>query len=246
MCLLTFFPGGVLPDVTALANGTYANEDGHGFAIVTGRRIIVRHGMNADTMIASFDRMRRRYPHGPALFHSRFGTHGTIGRANCHPFRLGDGSRTVLAHNGILPKSVQPRTGDTRSDTRIAADDFLSHDPFGPLCTRAARKRLTRWLGHANKIVILTVDPRYRSNAYIVNERRGIWDHGIWYSNDGYREPTFGWDVRGLAGTYRCPACHVSGVLDLETGFCTACGICVDCGEPAEYCFCYVPAKALA
>jgi Glutamine amidotransferases class-II len=245
MCLLTFYPAGILPDVTTLANGAYVNDDGHGFAIVTGRRILVRRGLDAERMVTSFDHLRGKYPDGPALFHSRFGTHGTIGRHNCHPFRVGGDRRTVLAHNGILPKMVQPREGDTRSDTRIAAEDLLPRKPFGSLGSWRGRDRLAKWLGPGNKIVILTVDPHYRENSYIVNEDRGIWDSGVWYSNNDYREPER-WEIRDWRAAPACPVCHAVDAVDPYVGFCMECGCCIDCSAPAEYCFCYVPEKSLA
>jgi hypothetical protein len=72
MCLLTFLPAAVMPDTDALLNGAEVNDDGHGFAIVTGDQILVRHGMAAEPMIEEFDAARRAHPHGPALFHSLF------------------------------------------------------------------------------------------------------------------------------------------------------------------------------
>jgi len=244
MCMLTFLPAGVVPDVAALANGAFLNDDGHGFAIVANGRLLVRRGMDADHMVTSFERMRGKYRDGPALFHSRFATHGTIRRDNCHPFRVGGDRRTVVAHNGILPKSLRPRPGDKRSDTRVAAEDFLPHNPFGSIESRANRDRLGQWLGHGNKLVILTVDRRYGDNAYIVNEDSGIWDHGIWYSNNDYREDAWAqrYEVRE---TVACPVCHRSDVVDLETGFCAECGCCIDCGAPVEHCYCYASEKAL-
>ena len=80
MCLLTFYPATVMPDTAALRHGSYLNDDGHGFAIVAGARLIVRHGMDAGEMIEAFDVARHHYPDGPALFHSRFATHSADSR----------------------------------------------------------------------------------------------------------------------------------------------------------------------
>lgn len=248
MCLLSFYPADVTPDTDALSNGAYVNDDGHGFAVVAGKRIIVRRGMDAERMVAEFARIRSKHRSGPALFHSRFGTHGTLTKANCHPFRIGHDSRTVLAHNGILPKSVQPKKGDKRSDTRIAAEDFLPRSPFNLFDSQGARDVLARWLTRSNKIVILTVNPRYRHNAYILHEEHGIWDSGIWYSNSDYRgvDPTWAtpaeWES-WLAHTEhdQCRTCREVGVIDTITRFCRVCGTCDDCGEEDGHCVCYMP-----
>lgn len=244
MCLLTFFPDDVLPDVDALFNGAHVNNDGHGFAIVTGRRIIVRHGFNATHLIDDFARVRRAHPSGPALFHSRFGTHGTVDKANCHPFRLGGDQHTVIAHNGILPKSVQPAKGDPRSDTRIAAEDFLPCRPFGSFGSRRGRDRLARWLTPHNKLVFLTVNRRYQHNAYIINEDSGTWDNGVWYSNTDYRPDQidkYWW--QDATDNWICPTCDEKGVIDPVALYCTVCGTCADCYEPDGSCACYSPNK---
>jgi glutamine amidotransferase len=248
MCLLTFLPPGVRPDTGALANGAGCNPDGHGYAIVADGELLIARGLDPDEMIAEFERRRRRRPDGPALFHSRFATHGRVTVENCHPFPLGHDRRTVLAHNGVLPPAVQPGRGDPRSDTRIAAEDYLPR--FGPLSSRRARLRLERWMTPDNKIVILTVDRRFRDRAYILNEASGLWHDGAWYSNDGYLpQPARSWRFDAAAGddpwdagvTFeRCPLC--ASDVDLSEAECRLCGLCFDCGEPPGECLCYAPA----
>lgn len=250
MCLLTFLPAGVLPDTDALVNGAEVNDDGHGFAIVTDNRILIRHGLSGEPMIEAFDTARREHLDGPALFHSRLATHGTErDLANCHPFCLGGDDRTVLAHNGVLPKAVQPDKGDPRSDTRIAAETFLP--AFGSLRLRRTRQRVQRWMTPANKIVILTVDRRYRERAYILNEAAGIWHNGIWYSNDGYRpylaphrlggnQSLWGWSPGEQWDFDRCGVCQA--VIDTTDDECPYCGGCPICGDWPDTCACHAPA----
>jgi hypothetical protein len=258
VCLLTFVPADVMPDTTALHNGAQLNDDGHGFAIVAGDQLIVERGLDGDLMIEAFAAARRAHPHGPALFHSRFGTHGTRVLDNCHPFPIGCDPRTVMAHNGVLPAVVQPAKGDPRSDTRIAAEDYLPL--LGSLRVRRNRMRLQRWMTSYNKIVILTVDRRFKQSAYILNEKAGIWDDGIWYSNDGYRSrpsarwgrvgawdwPDEAWDDRDYTDTnrrsfLRCDFCYA--IVDLADPECRYCGYCFDCAEMPEQCQCYAPAQ---
>jgi glutamine amidotransferase len=249
MCLLTFLPAGVMPDVAELWHGTQVNTDGHGFALVDGGRLMVRRGMDADRVLEEFVLARHRRPHGPALFHSRLGTHGGCGVDNCHPFAVGGDARTVVAHNGILPATVRPRKGDRRSDTRIAAEDFLP--AFGSLRLRRTRLRLERWMTPHNKMVILTVDRRFKQRSYILNERSGLWDGGTWYSNDGYLPaPPRRWPqpppcdttpgARRALPDVRCERCGF--VLDPMDDACPDCGWCLDCGEMPADCWCYAPA----
>ncbi|GIH16132.1 class II glutamine amidotransferase [Rugosimonospora africana] len=253
MCLLTFLPAGVAPDLDALHNGASCNNHGHGFAIVTDRGILVQRDLHADVLIEQFAQARRAHPQVPALFHSRFATHGDRTLDNCHPFAVSGDQRTVLAHNGILPWEVQPDQGDRRSDTRITCEDFLPR--FGSLRLARHRLALQRWMGPDNKMVLLTVDRHYRQRAYILNENAGVWDGGIWYSNadylpdrgystpadDGWGDPL--WTGADWEDSTRCRHCWAQVyVSDLH---CPICGCCTDCGQPAEACLCWTPTAGL-
>jgi glutamine amidotransferase len=250
MCLLTYCPAQVMPDATALLNGADRNADGHGFAIVADDRLIVERGLDAQALIEAFEAARHRHPAGPALFHSRLATHGHTGPDNCHPFPVGGDARTVLAHNGVLPQAVQPTRGDPRSDTRITAEEFLP--TFGSLHTRRTRTRFERWMTPHNKMVLLTVDRRFTQRAYLLNEASGIWNGGIWYSNDGYLadietpwpldDGPWGWSpfAQGPDQLHRCLVCHT--VIEVAEDTCRHCGWCFGCGEMPDDCFCYTPA----
>jgi hypothetical protein len=251
MCLLTFFPPDVMPDTTALANGAALNSDGHGYALIADGQLIVGKSMQAQPLIDDFDRLRHLHPHGPALFHSRMATHGEHSTDNCHPFALGGDHRTVLAHNGVLPKDAQPTKGDPRSDTRIAAETFIP--TIGHLRLRRVRHTVEQWMTPHNKIVILTVDRRYKQQAYILNEDAGLWVGDIWYSNNGYLpydanivDDWWDWPSKSLrrapiaAGFERCGYCLA--IIDPTFGECRVCGWCLDCGEMPEHCYCYTPA----
>ena len=236
MCLLSFLPPDIQPDVGALHNGTIINHDGHGFAIVHDDTILVERSLDAGALIEAFAVARSRYPHGPALFHSRMGTHGDNGIGNCHPFAVGGDERTVIAHNGILPAATQPARGDARCDTRIAAEELLPS--LGSLRSRRMRLQVSRWMGRHNKIVVLSVDRRFREQAYILNEEAGIWHEGVWYSNDHYLPlRRSGWWERRPA---QCPDCRTP--IDAEQEYCLWCGWCLDCDSAPAECICWSPA----
>ncbi|WP_051727489.1 hypothetical protein [Nocardia brasiliensis] len=230
MCLLTYFPPGISPDLSALSLGASANPHGHGFAVIAEGQIVVGHGMNAQEVLDEFGAVRARYPKREALFHSRYATHGDRIPANCHPFRLGSDARTVLAHNGVLPKRVHPGPFDPRSDTRIAAEDYLPRAPFGSIDTVRGARGLASWLG-SSKLLILTVDPAYHYSAYLFGSDAGRWDGGIWYSNTSYlprpRPPR----------RYLCDYC---GLLNLDSSdrHCGQCGWCFECEYAFPDCAC--------
>lgn len=268
MCLLTVFPEHIEPDVGALLLGAENNPDGHGFAIAdpAHRRMIVGRGLDPFKVIDRFLELREKHPAGPALFHSRIGTAGIVDESNCHPFYVGGDRRTVIAHNGILPRKAQPGWRDERSDTRLLAEVFLPKGRFGTIRTHGGRNHLARWMGPGNKIAILTIDPRYDSNLYILNEAEGEWYRGIWYSNDSYRVTWARYTVGGKSrrfesdddwrhpdtcstivgnrpahlGREDCAFCGSYGTVTAAT-ICSVCLSCNECGEFETDCFCWIP-----
>ena len=254
MCMLTYFPPGALPVTSALDNGAATNRDGHGFAIVTDRGLIIRHGMDSDRVIDKFAELRTAFPDGPALFHSRFGTGGSVSRYNCHPFRVGGDPDTVIGHNGVLPSLAQPPDKDRRSDTRYCAEELLYGANLGDA---KIRDTLAKWMGPRNKFVILTTNPDYDSSAWILNESSGIWHDGIWYSNDDFmdldtyvpwwkRQGSWWRDSAPISGRLEpCPICQAVAV-DAEYGYCASCGACLDCAQDWGECQCYRPARGWA
>lgn len=244
MCLLTYLPEGVHPDTECLLTGARTNSDGHGFAIViptfdTGSgRILVRKSMKAHGLIKEFAHLRAIYPDGPALFHSRITTDGSTDLFNCHPFMHGNDKRTVIGHNGILPRSVRPDKGDHRSDTRIFAEEVAG---MFKLNTVFGRRVAEEWMGTYNKLVILTVDPAFDQYGYILNEAQGEWYKGSWYSNSSYRgwgakgstyyytpSSGYGWQDWRWCGAPDCPA--QLATVSPKTGICSRCQTCDYCG----------------
>ncbi|MGW5922119.1 class II glutamine amidotransferase [Nocardia fluminea] len=244
MCILTFVKPGIVADYDALAAGAEANPHGHGWAVHAGERLIVGHGLDPKITITEFAQARMLFPDGPALFHSRFATHGKQTTANCHPFAIGGDKRSVLAHNGILPEHVHPLKGDDRSDTRIAVEDFLPRLPFGSLDSWTGRTRFERWLG-TDKAVILTIDPTFKHPAYIFNEQRGHWRDGSWYSNHTYDLGRF---PQGVVYDYSfdegyCDNCLIdlNDIDGADGPHCPNCGYCAQCQRTYPRCTCACP-----
>ena len=261
MCILSYLPGEVELDEAvseSLWNGGINNPDGHGWAIASGDQMVMGRSLHLDEALSGFIDAREKHP-GPALFHSRWATHGSIRVGNCHPFLVGNSHKTVLAHNGILPKDAPPAKGDARSDTAILAEDILPRRWFR-LDRPTVRKSMSEWAGRGNKVVILTVDSRYRQNAYLINEGQGHWDDGVWHSNHDYVWSTK-WQPAASAWTLgsSVPAYSAQGYKDAvdfidpsscvycegrvnDWNICSACDACQDCLETSVDCLCYVGA----
>jgi hypothetical protein len=210
--MLSYLPPGAMPVQEHLENGADANRDGHGYALVIpGRKnagrgeLVTGRSMNPAEAIDDFMWLRDKYPDGPAMFHSRIGTGGTYTVDNCHPFHITP--RTVVGHNGIL---FFPDKDEERSDTKIFAQEIFPRQ-FRRLDRPGVQQALTAYLGGAhNKMLFLTVDPRYVRTAYLFGEKHGQWvandervwgkgpvpDGAIWHSNAGW-QPVKTWKSGG-------------------------------------------------
>jgi hypothetical protein len=197
MCMITYVPANVEIPEYGIENGAFINDDGHGWAIAAdiGCMLTGRY-MDFDQAMTSFKIARKAYPQAPALFHSRWATHGVKGPRNVHPFQLG--KYAVVAHNGVLPVAFHPEKDDPRSDTAIMAEDWLNYQSKGGRWTRNERRRIGMAIGGGNKLCILSVSPRFdKPRGFLVNQAYGEWRDGAWFSNDGFR----GWSRRYSGGT---------------------------------------------
>jgi predicted glutamine amidotransferase len=188
MCLLTFIPDYVSPDMDRFKVAAQANPDGFGFAISTGKSIVTCHSMNFDEVANKFIDLRPTH-NGPAIFHFRWATHGSETVSNCHPFFLGRDNQSVVGHNGILPVAI-PK-GDVRSDTKVFAQDIMpSVGGILSLDDDEYFKKLEAW-SKGSKLVFLTNHEDAKQDFYILNEKDGHWDKDMWWSNHSYEAVTY-------------------------------------------------------
>lgn len=263
MCILSLIPRDV--ELTAdieidLYNGGTNNPDGHGWAIASDNGLmILGKSLSLDEALDGFTKARAAHS-GPALFHSRWATHGSVRVGNCHPFFVGNSHKTVLAHNGVLPSKAWPGKDDDRSDSALFAEDILPRQ-WKRLGRETVRQSMAEWIGRGNKLVILTVDPRYPANdGFIINEEMGIWDSptGVWHSNEDYRYnwktykssvvPTMGGNPYAslYANDGSDPtACLYCDMRVNQYQVCTACGTCQDCLETSDDCLCWSGSASL-
>ena len=265
MCMLCVVPPNVIPSREKLENSALNNPHGFGFAIAipSEKRIHVERTMNADTSINRFIEMRGKYPEGYATWHARFATHGTTTVDNCHPFKVGNDSLTYLAHNGILP-IVEPQ-GDTRSDTRIFAEDLLPAIGGVASLDNPQVVNLIEDFTTGSKVCVLTVHPDAKYQCYLFHKEKG-WedDSGVWWSNDScylpkpysYKATDNKWfsakplDFLTEEKFHECRVCdfivsadelHESG---LGEDYCPHCGCCYDCDTYMAEDMCYKGSNA--
>lgn len=190
--MATYVPAGTpaSPELLdELANGCVRNQDGFGYAIVSNDRtqLITYRSMNAEDMLDHFAKDRDEHTSGPAIVHSRWGTHGEMSIRNVHPFRVGRDRDTVVVHNGVLPMSTWPSKTEWRSDTGVFAKRFLPSWGMN-LDSERFQKHVLNFIGAGNKLIILTVNPKFEQHVYLFNEKAGNWSKktGCWHSNFDY------------------------------------------------------------
>ncbi len=205
-------------DEQHLRNGAEVNDEYHGYAIATPGTLLVEKSADPEWLIRKFAAMRQVLPDAHAVFHSRLSTGSANTPENGQPLFCGDD--TVVAHNGALPFR-EWALADGYSDTRTFAE-FVFPQAFADLDDTATFGLLEQWATPANKLVFLTVDPRYAEQAYIVH--RGQWivtPEGVLHSNSDHLGKGAGWDEAtsgdGTLWRWRilqpgqCPSCFVFG-----------------------------------
>lgn len=180
MCLAIFKPQGVVAREEHLRNGWVGNSDGAGFAFVKDGSIVVSKGyMKYKEFIAAYESAMKANNDPIALIHFRIRTMGSVGPENTHPFLLPEAAGAMI-HNGNI-QGTEATYKDGLSDTAC----FVKK--FGTLLTldnlKQYRSEIEEGLGSWNKLAFLFKD----GSHIIMNEKQGIWDEGLWWSNGGYR-----------------------------------------------------------
>lgn len=108
MCVLIYKPKGAdLPNIEILNACHERNPHGSGF--VTSKGVMFKT-LNFKHFLYTLSNQVKK--EDEAIIHFRLATHGSICKANCHPFKNGD---IYFAHNGVL--NVIPYYNKTDSET---------------------------------------------------------------------------------------------------------------------------------
>lgn len=185
MCVAIFQKAGAFVPKLGLANGFSINKDGAGFAYIDPelKKVVIKKGfMKFDPFATAYYEAVEKYgKDSPFLVHMRIKTAGAVSENNTHPFEVAGGA---MIHNGSLfypDKDYIGPDDDTRSDTRVFAEELKNILTFENV--KRAEAAIRSAIGYHNKLVFLYDDGRY----HIVNEQAGNWVDGIWYSNGSCR-----------------------------------------------------------
>ena len=179
MCIAIVKPMGKTISKDVLQTCATNNPDGMGFAYVKDNVIYI------EKYLKDFEKFYESYSKveatSPMLIHFRIATHGGVTLENCHPFKMN--KKMVLIHNGIISGYGDK---EKKSDTRDFIDRVLSKISWKMWKNPAFIELLGSAIGYSKFGVMDT-----SGELYIVNETKGEWVDGVWYSNSSYKAKTY-------------------------------------------------------
>lgn len=198
MCIAIIKPKGKKISDEVLKNCYERNPDGAGLAFSKNGKLYILKGIfNKDEFVEDV-RKYEKEADGAMLIHCRIGTSGKKDKTNCHPHVINN--HLVMIHNGIIRVDVP--TNSEISDTVIFVRDYLKELPKDFIKNPQIMRLIQMAIGSYNKLAFLNEKGEYA----IVNEKEGVWDNGVWYSNTTYKTPkityTTRWDEDDYIDTY--------------------------------------------
>jgi glutamine amidotransferase len=177
MCIAIYKPADKILSQETLNECYNSNPDGAGFMYAQDKKLHIEKGFFS---YESFYQAFKEHEHKQAVLHFRIKTHGKIDTTNCHPFAVNNAIGFV--HNGIISGF-----GDTNHSDTIGFNNAI----LQPLVHKWGNLALFQdpivdliegRIGYS-KLVFLD----RHGNHKIMNEHKGEWDNGIWYSNNSYK-----------------------------------------------------------
>ena len=156
-----------------------ANPDGAGFMYAEDKQLVVNKGY------FTFKEFYKEYkPHGDkqVLIHFRIKTHGPIDKDNCHPFLVNSGLGFI--HNGIINGYGSNIKSDTIEFNESILQKIVSKHGNNSLFDDPMVELIENVIGYS-KLVFLD----RHGNYTIMNEKKGNWNDGVWYSNMSWKKP---------------------------------------------------------
>ena len=176
MCMAIFKPAKVVVKEEHLRNSWIANPDGAGFAYVKAGKVVVEKGFQTvKEFLAAYDKVFKKNKNSPFLIHFRIRSMGAKGSEHTHPYVFQHGA---LIHNGTIHGTgavYDSGPSDTELFTRRFGNEMTYEN------VTALKVKLEQALDF-NKIVILYPT----KDAVILNERKGYWHEGTWFSTKAY------------------------------------------------------------
>lgn len=179
MCIIIYRPKGAASRISRETMRHCAMENPHGFGLMwqhAGKVHTARYLWK--DLKQFFDRtLALQNQDVPFVAHFRYMTHGAERLDNCHPFWI-KRSQSALMHNGILNIDCVKGWSDTRTFVGNVLKQLPENWDAMPALWWAIYEATV-----GSKLVVMRPD-----SVLIVHEKSGVWDGGIWYSNEGYKK----------------------------------------------------------
>jgi len=156
-----------------------ANPDGAGFMFADNKELTVKKGYFT---FKEFYKEYKPHENKQVLLHFRIKTHGKIDKNNCHPFLVNSGLGFI--HNGIISGYGDDKQSDTIDFNKSILQKIVAKHGNMGLFDDPMVELIENVIGYS-KLVFLDRHGNYR----IMNEDKGHWNNGIWYSNNSYKKP---------------------------------------------------------
>lgn len=152
MCVIAVLPPGVELTSDEIEGMYDTNPDGFGYMYARHGTLRVGKTTRWKDVIPMYRKARRKAK-GNLVLHFRWGTHGAVNEAMCHPFMVSN--KLAVVHNGVIPMKEDHKT---MSDTALFVERVLKRMSGEWWKNSAALEMLENCVGVSNKLVLLDVD----------------------------------------------------------------------------------------
>lgn len=156
-----------------------ANPDGAGFMFAENKELTVQKGYFT---FKEFYKEYKPHENKQVLLHFRIKTHGPIDKNNCHPFLVNNGLGFI--HNGIISGYGDDKQSDTIQFNNNILKKIVAKHGNNSLFDDPMVELIENVIGYS-KLVFLDRHGNYK----IMNEDKGSWNDGVWYSNNSWKKP---------------------------------------------------------
>lgn len=194
MCIAIFKPQGKIVTKTALHRSFTVNGDGAGYVFADKGKLIIKKGFfRFKDFWREFRNDMGKYGNPTTLIHFRIATHGRIDADNCHPFAVG--KNFAFIHNGVIDCAMpEKEMSDTFNFGKFILSPLVKEFGAKIFESSAMGDLLGMSIGYSKLAII----DRF-GEVTLVNSEMGVWDAGVWYSNESYQPKT----VKKYYGTTR-------------------------------------------
>ena len=225
MCIIAYIPVNKDVSIKSIETMFKNNPDGAGILYIQNKKIRVFKTFEVNQLISKYNSIKANI-NTDIVIHCRIGTHGLKSFDNIHPFIVN--KNLGFVHNGII--SDMP-IDKKHSDTYMFNELILKQLPADFISNEAIKELISGYIG-SSKLVFMD----YNQNITIINEHKGLWDNGIWFSNYTYQdyEPIFkpyknkkSREANKSNSIFKfnddkCPNCNSD---DIENGYCWTCDL---------------------